>query len=331
MDWLILIGGIFLIVIAYLDILQTAIEHQGAGILSNRLGSSLWTILLWLAGKNGRKPLLNSAGLIIVTTIISTWIVLIWIGYTMVFTFQTDSIVHSQSRLPADVWEKLYYTGFSLSTLGVGDFVANGNLWRVITIFLAVTGLIFITLSITYLIPLLSAVTNKRKISIYISMLGKSPEELILNAWNGKDLAVLNQHFNKLMWQILDLKEKHLLYPVLHYFHSSNKWHGTPITLSLLDEALTIILSSDEMKQKMDIQTLKMLRISVNEYLDILDGTYIYSADEEPPLPELTTLNRHIGLDIEKAKEFIRSIKKRRRLLNGMLQADGWTWNDLRE
>ena len=331
MEWILLITGILLVGMAYLDQLQTTIEHTGAGYLSSRLGAFLWRVFLFISGRDGKKSFLDAAGLIIVSSLILTWIIMIWVGFTLIFNFQADSITQTTTEIPATPLEKFYYTGYTLSTLGNGDFKAGNNVWRILTVIISISGLLIITLSITYLLPLLSAVTNKRKICAYISFLGRNPEELIINGWNGKDLSNLNQHFNRLAWEILDLKEKHLLYPVLHYFHSTESRFATPITLTILDEAISIIKGSTFLQQRVDPVVLKILRNSINEYLDILEGTYIYTSGEMPIISDFRILKQQLGIDTTPITDYFESLGERRMLLNGMVEADGWTWEDIRE
>jgi len=92
-----------------------------------------------------------------------------------------DSLVNS-SKIPASAIEKLYYSGFVISTLGIGDFMASNDIWRIVTDVYSFTGLILLTMSVTYFIPVLSGVIKQRKLGINLSSLGSSPQEIILNA-----------------------------------------------------------------------------------------------------------------------------------------------------
>jgi hypothetical protein len=57
---------------------------------------------------------------------------------------------------PTTVVNKIFYTGYTLSTLGLGDMEPEGNFWDILAI-LSFTGLILISIAITYLIPVVSA------------------------------------------------------------------------------------------------------------------------------------------------------------------------------
>jgi hypothetical protein len=62
----------------------------------------------------------------------------------------------------------------------------EGNFWDILTAILSFTGLILISIAITYLIPVVSAEIAKRKISVTINTIGGSVEEMLLNYWDGK-------------------------------------------------------------------------------------------------------------------------------------------------
>jgi hypothetical protein len=101
--------------------------------------------------------------------------------------------------------------------LGLGDIEPEGNFWDILTAILSFTGLILISIAITYLIPV-SAEITKRKISVYINTLGGSVEEILLNHWNGKDFKELEQPFISLIDSIILHAQNHKAYSVLFFF-----------------------------------------------------------------------------------------------------------------
>jgi hypothetical protein len=99
-----------------------------------------------------------------------------------------------ETNSPTTVVNKIFYTGYTLSTLGLGDMEPEGNFWDILTAILSFTGLILISIAITYLIPVVSAEIAKRKISV-INTIGGSVEEMLLNYWDGKDFKELERPF----------------------------------------------------------------------------------------------------------------------------------------
>jgi hypothetical protein len=89
----------------------------------------------------------------------------------------------------------------------------EGNFWDILTAILSFTGLILI--SITYLIPVVSAEIAKRKISVTINTIGGSVEEMLLNYWDGKILRLERPFFRLLILSFHT--QNHKAYSVLHF------------------------------------------------------------------------------------------------------------------
>ena len=98
----------------------------------------------------------------------------------------------------------------------------SGDIWRVLTSIYSFTGLILLTMSVTYFIPVLSAVIDQRKLGITLGTLGSSPEEIVLTSWNGKNFEPLISKVDALSDSIIKYSQQHRAYPVIHYFHNNN-------------------------------------------------------------------------------------------------------------
>ncbi|UII21375.1 potassium channel family protein [Fulvivirga ligni] len=331
MNWIFIVSGATLVLLASYDIVRTTINNNGAGLLSSRIASSVWNLIFWISGKKGDSKILAQAGLIIIITLVHTWILATWFGYTLIFASDPDSIVISSSKEATIFQEKFYYVGYTLSTMGNGDMVANSLTWKVFSVIVSFSGLIYLTLAITYLIPLLSAVVAKRKLSAYIFFLGSTPVEMLNNGWDGDGFKNLQQHFRELADLILHHKERHLLYPILHYFHSTDDKYAAPKTLTVLDEAITILLYHPDLKEKFHKLDVKVLRNTLDEYLITLNSTYIGKSKENPSTPDLNLLKMTSSEGNEKLKPVFDKLRERRTLLAGLVKKDGWIWKDINQ
>ncbi|UII27360.1 potassium channel family protein [Fulvivirga maritima] len=329
MNWILIICGGILVLLASYDIIRTTINNNGAGLLSSRIASAVWSILFRLAGKKGKRKLLAQAGLCIILSLVLTWIFATWLGYTLIFAADPQSVQVSSSNAPTLLPEKIYYVGYTLSTMGNGDMVASTTGWKIFSVIVSFSGLTFLTLAITYLIPILSAVVAKRKLSAYIFFLGSTPVEMLNNGWDGTSFKNLEQHFLGLADLILHHKERHLLYPVLHYFHSTDDKYAAPKTLTVLDEAITMLLYHPDLKNKFNRLNVKILRNAMDEYLLTLSSTYIGKAQEWPEIPYVDDLQMTTPHGNEILKESYDKLKERRQLLMGLVQKDGWKWADI--
>jgi hypothetical protein len=119
---------------------------------------------------------------VLIATVL-TWVLGLWAGWSLVFG-GSGSIVEATSRRPAGASDVVYYAGFTIFTLGTGDFVAADPGWRITTAIASFSGLFLITLAITYLISIVSALVNRRALAVQILGLGTSPGDIVANGWS---------------------------------------------------------------------------------------------------------------------------------------------------
>ena len=328
--FLLLLGIIILLASIY-DILYTALVSNGAGIGTRWLSRKIWSLLFFLSGKNAKSKLLGHSGMIIIIAILAIWVLIVWTATSMIYISHEESVVSSDTRLPTDAINKIYFTGYTLSTLGIGNYVPNGHVWEIYTAGISFFGLILLTLSISYIIPTLSADLQKRNLCIYVSSLGESPEKVIINGWNGKDLSNLTTHFHKISQQIMLYGQHHLAYPILHYYHSNNPLESPAMALTALDEALTIILLYIPEHLRPTSLSLFILRRSINSYLQTLHDAFIKPLDKSPPPPDLKHL-ADAGIPLkntDNVKSDYEELSDRRKLLAALVFNDGWRWEDM--
>jgi hypothetical protein len=207
----------------------------------------------------------------------------------------------------------------------------DGSFWEVLTAILALTGLISISIAITYLISVVSAEIQKRRISVYINTLGCSINEILLNYWNGKDFKELDAPFINLTGLIILHAQNHKAYSVLHFFHTSEKNEAFVLNITNLDEVLTILLTNIPEAQRPTGNVLNGLRKAISSYLITLPAVFITPAEEIPPLFNFAEVEK-IGIPVihnqESEVEHAR-LSGRRRLLLSLIKDDGWEWEDL--
>jgi hypothetical protein len=331
MNYFVFFLGVILLLVTTADLIKTSLSVRGAGFITKRLSKSIWSLLLSINKKMGRRKVLESGGAVILVSILINWLLLIWISASLLFISQPDSLMNVETNSPTTVVNKIFYTGYTLSTLGLGDIEPEGNFWDILTSVLSFTGLILISIAITYLIPVVSAEITKRRISVTINTIGGSVEEMLLNYWNGKDFKELEQPFIPLIDSIILHAQNHKAYSVLHFFHSSDKKEAFVLNITNLDETLTVLLLSIPSEQRPSYNVLIRLRKAISSYLITLPATFITPGKKTPPIPLLFALEKK-GIktisgsivDIEYEK-----LRTRRRLLLSLIKDDGWEWTDL--
>ena len=332
MSAILAILGVIIITCISLDLILTTIHSGGAGFIAGPLSAWIFHSVKVICGNNRSHWLLNYAGLIVVFVVLTFWVAGLWIGFDLLYLAREDSLIAQSTGKSASFWEKFYYAGYSLSTLGIGDVVPNSDGYRVITILNALTGLVLITLSVTYLVPVLSAVSFKRKLSTFIYHMGGTPVEILRNGWDGKQFTYLEPCLQELNGMILLYSENHLVYPVLHYFHRNKEKFSTQLNLVKLDEALTIALNVFPRESLGNPLLFESTKKSLTTYLGTVGHAFVKPADEVPPAKYEEELKRHFeGVDYKYDSQAFESQQERRKLLLQLVRTDGQEWDAMHD
>lgn len=331
MDFIFAFTGIVITMLVIIDILQTTFFLNGAGFLSGKISFGIWKMLLRIHRKvHSHKFLSYTGGSIILITFI-TWGLLFLLGITLIFFSSETSVININTNLPASLWEKVYYVGFTVTTLGIGDFVAGSKFWQIITILSAVTGFFLLTLLITYLISLITSVKKKRTFASVINNVGNSPIDFLLQIKTESSFNNLSSLLSSFIQQINSITQDHLTYPALHYFHSSSKNTAIAPAIAILDEALSILIVSYPDKYK-DISILiDPARDAINNLLVTLKNSYIGPGDDTPDIPDINKYHEHSFNNVlqHNVIEFYSTIVERRRILLSYVRNNGWQWDDV--
>lgn len=322
--------GLTLIGLVTHDVLTTTVSvGSGAGAFTRRVADGLWRTARWLWSDN--HVALRRVGVSVMLVSVLAWLLLTWAGWTLVFFGSEQAVVDSASGQPAGVGERVYFVGYTLLTLGNGDFRPLGTVWRIATVLTVANGFLLITLAITYLIPLASAATEKRQMGALLASLGTSPQRMLTGGFDGNGFAALGHDLSQLPQHLFLHEQRHHTYPVLHYFHSAEATTSAPLRLAVLDEALTLLEAGVDEDVVRPESTIGVLRAALTAYLDTVADIYVAPADEPPPRPRLDAL-RDAGIPTLDDGTFCRRMDgygQRRRLLRGLVEHHAWSWSDV--
>jgi len=323
--------GAAILVLVMIDLLWTAFL-EGVGPLSLRIGVSIGHLLHIIYTKTHSRRALAWGGLLGINAAILTWTLLLWIGWTLIFCSSPGAVVRSGTTIPADIFERFYFTGNTIFTLGVGDYVPQGHFFELLTDFCCGMGFLLFGAALSYLVPVISAATQKRQVAVCIWALGKNPLDIIFRAWDGTDTSALLPHFQSISQLIALLGESHSTYPLLHGFRSYKRSASAGTNIAMLDEAITVLECGLQRGCSLNLPTLGAMREVINEYLVTIKPIFQYVQDgSDPPLPSLEPL-RELGIPVVDDETFdvaIANMAERRRLLGKLAALEGWTWQDI--
>jgi hypothetical protein len=323
--------GLLVLALTSIDLLWTTFV-EGVGPMSLRVALLVGRVLRFSVIRRKTRRVMAWGGLLVVMVSLATWTILLWTGWTLIFCSWPTAVVAAATGKPADAWQRAYFTGYNLFTLGMGDFVPRGAFFQILTDLCCASGFFLFGAAIAYLVPVISAATQKRQVGVYIWSLGKNPAEIIFRAWNGADTTALQPHFIALTPMLLGLGENHLTYPVLHFFHSSKRSAGVGANIAMLDEAITVMECGLAKGCSLDLPSLGAVREAISEYILTLKPVLQFVYDEGyPPVPSLAAL-REVGLPVVDDATFAAALAnqtERRLLLRKLARIEGWAWESV--
>ena len=333
--------GAAVLVLTAFDLLRTVLTVRGGGPVTGRVNAWLWDAALALHERWPNHRALSAAGPALATLVLVSWLVGLWLGWTLVFCGAAEAVVAAKDQVPASLVERVYFAGYTLTTLGLGDFNALDPGWRIATVLTAASGLMLFTMAITYIVPIVGAAVTLRQLATYIDGLGDDPLDIVVRSWDGHPDAPggpddgpgtgfdsLRTHLNALTPLVATVRQRYLAYPILHYFHSDDPRMAPPPRLAALDEAVTLLTHGVEPRVRLPRQAVAPLRAQLNGFLEMLETQWIEPADAAPPGYRLAEL-RAAGIPCVADGALAGALDERamhRRRLAGLVTSDGRAW-----
>lgn len=319
--------GVLVLVAVTADlVVTTLVPSGGAGFLTRWSSGLMWRVLGVIHGRLRSHRALRAAGPLIVAVIIVMWLVGLVAGWALVFG-REGAVVTTEDGTPIPTLGRVYYAAAMVLGAGGGTSVPGSDVWQAVQQVAAGTGVMFIGLSIAYVIPIVNSVVHKREVASYISSLGGSPDEILVRAFDEEaGFGSLHLHLIALTPMVNRLAQNHLAYPVLHYFHSGERFTALGPSIVVLDETLTLAEEGLVEEHYMDPSSVRPCRAAIDGFLQSLTRVAVVAADEPLPRPSLDVY-RETKLPMrpdEEIDERYGTLRERRCLLAGFLRHDGW-------
>ncbi|MDT0688791.1 ion channel [Salegentibacter sp. F188] len=318
MSEILLICGSLILLLAIHDFFYTTLSGSGAGFIAEIVSifsDKVIQVVVQLTGRNAY----NYQGLFVNLMILSTWLLLIWGGLHLIYSSNPEGLTNSSGRV-ANNWERLYFTGYTLSTLGMGNFKPTTAFFEILTSCFSFFGFIFFTSSMTYFLSVSSSLVNKRSLSKGIYSLGNTPQR-IAEKFRAVDPYFSYQKFLNLQEMVSKHSVNHNSYPVIHFYTEKDKTDSFSINITRLDEAISILLNSE--KDENLLAELEPLRSSVTSFLKNMDTNFSRSLPRVGD--SVNSADLPYILNGKNSEELI----ERRRILERLLRSEGFNWKDV--
>jgi len=321
-------GGAVILLANSLDIAWTTLGTHGGGPISGPTLSIFWKFAVRLHRRQKHHRLLSFAGSGLMVVLLLLWTGLMWLGWFTLFSADPHSIVNAQTHQPAGAAARIYFTGYSIATLGNGDFMPSSRLWQILTAFATLSGLGTVSLEITFLLNVLGAVVEQRTLAAYISDLGGKPLAILERAWIGERFDSLAEHLIEITAMVQLYTEQHLAYPVLHFFHSESERTSPSLRLAALEELVFLLCHAVAEEARLPPLSVLPLESAMHGLSDVVTNEFIEPTKEAPPVFHLQMV-RDLGIPTVDEKTYAASVAAaayRRRVFAGLVCDDGSDW-----
>lgn len=321
--------GLGLVTAVNVDVVWTALGTHGGGPVSGPFTMALWRIARRMFGRQGKHRLLSFAGSVILALQLVLWTLLLWAGWIIVFSARDGALVSSQTHAPADLPSRVFFCAYMLSTMGNGDFSPAGHGWQFVASVGTLGGLGTLTLAISFVLQVLSAVVQKRQMAAYVNDLGAVPREILRCSWTGVRFDSLADHLVQLTQLVPLYTEQHLAYPVLLYYHSEDERTSATLRMASMFELVLLLRHGVAEEARMPPMVIEPLYRALQGFAHTIRGEWVDPADETPPPPSLSIL-RDLGIPAVSDAEFARAMAdaaEDRRFFAGLVDCDARSWD----
>ncbi|HEY0173132.1 MAG TPA: potassium channel family protein [Pyrinomonadaceae bacterium] len=279
-------AGLVLLALIVFDIYATVLHSSARyGPVGESLNRSVWRLARGIAfrlTRGSRHRLLNMIGPLLLPLLILVYLVLLVLAFALVYYPHVPSGFTFAAARPGAGWaDAIYFSGVTLTTVGYGDMSPLHTPLRFLALVEAASGLVVISLAITYMLTVYAGLERKRAVAV----------SLYHQAGGGADVGgFIAHHFvegrfyglrdalRTVTRDLQGLHESHIDHPVIHYFHPVEVYKGTPRVLFLLLETCTVIRAALDREQNKDlrnypeVRTLEAgVRLVLTQLVDSLD------------------------------------------------------------
>jgi hypothetical protein len=260
-------GVVLLVLVAY-DVYATVLHSSARyGPVGEGLNRAAWRVsrkVAFMLGRRRRHRLLNAVGPGLMPLLIVTYIVLLTLAFALVYFPHVPDDFQLTVAKGETAWvNAVYFSGCTLTTLGYGDIVPRTTALRFVALFEAASGFALISLAITYLLTVNTALERKRTVALSLyhqAGEGADAAGYIAHYFVDGKFHGLREALRTSTRDIQALLESHVEHPVINYFHPVEVYRSLPRILFLLLETCTVIRATLDREESADLRNFPEVR-----------------------------------------------------------------------
>ncbi len=258
-----------LIAITLYDIFITILSHQGAGPITDRWTSGVWNFSLATRYRLDTLVVIKRVGPLMLLGVLLVWYFLLYLGWFLLF-YSGGQVLSHKTDASTDALDVVYYVGTTFSTLGLGDYSPKSFPWTLVTSTGAMVASFLVSLAISYLIPIMSAVLARRRTVTSIDLLGRTPKDVLQKCWGADAPGALDDVILNIKSDLIETSYQAHVYPILGFFYFAGSHSSFNGGVCRLLDALLVQLALPERSGNMAGPRLELMLNAIAEYRDNL-------------------------------------------------------------
>lgn len=213
--------GAGVLALLFNDVLLTVFHpRRHGGPVHRRQNRALWHLFRWASGhlpEPLNQRMLSLGGPLIAVLSVGSWGLWLVLGFAFVcFPYRADL---SSGLIEELGWsDVLYFSGYVVSTLGVGDVVPSSPGLRLLTVVAAMSGFALFAVATAYLLAVYQHVAKEHVLAVELATLleySRGTEDGDRVGFESPEVAAWAQTASR---RFFEIAQAHGQYPVLHYF-----------------------------------------------------------------------------------------------------------------
>lgn len=281
--------GVLLIGLVLADIfLVVLFPASGKGLIQRPLAAGVWAAFGSVAARleaQSSRNLLSYTGPLIIALNLAVWFAILVVGWAMIFKPVLGAAITASSGPTDTSWTTaLYYSGFNITTLGVGDVTPSTGLYRVLTVLQGAMGFGFFSLTISYFLSVYPNLKERNALALGLYHLaGQScdTKRLITRLAKADDLSQVVSSLGSKFPDLCAIYEAQRFYPVLRYFHYREPYYALPYFLFILLDTTSLLRSVLDPEHHREVVTAPVLEDICQVALGLGNATLVSTTHPE--------------------------------------------------
>ncbi len=254
LSWLIALFGVILVLIIVCDIILTVLHVDTDGVIAGAIFRVVWKAamrIIRFRPRYRRNVVAMSCPAMIVAAI-AVWIGLYILGFTFIYWPYLEYFRASDEWDVLGFVDALYFSGITAAVLGYGDITPLSGALQITAVIQAALGFALLTGIITYLISIVSGVSDRNALSLRLwAETGRSGYgvDAIIRSLKNEEPEDLRLRLQTLLISMHTIHQKMHQFPILDLFYRSKDPIYSPefMIRSISQMAIaTQILSTDK-------------------------------------------------------------------------------------